>query len=416
MAIPALLAAIEEKLNRGKSENWTQYDFEQLSEAIFEAIHVRLSVTTLKRIWGKVKNTHTPAVQTLNTLSQFAGYIDWRDFEQNYTRQDILEMPEASNTKSKRKPVPPTRLVWSLVGVLFISVIYFGFQRVMEPDVNPAEYSFSLSKIKTTGVPNSVVFSYDASKSPSDSVYIVQTWDIRRKTLVPKNGKKHSAIYYYPGFFNTKLIINNQVVSNQDLQISTDGWLGLIETPDKPIYFSQEEIQSVEGVKVGGDLLQNHQIATEPSSPKVRFFNQQDLGDLMNDTYEFETEIRNPNQRSDNVCHFVEVLIQCKNDIIIIPLADSACVGDLGLAYLGHYLEAKYEDLSGFGADLREWTKLKIISRNGKAEIFVNDSVALEVTAKNTPVGIVGVQYRFYGEGEIRYANFRNKNGQVIQL
>lgn len=413
MAIPSLLAAIEEKLNRGKSENWTQYDFEQLSETIFDAIHVRLSVTTLKRIWGKVKNTHKPAVQTLNALSQFVGYVDWRDFEQNYPYQDTLEIP---GSRTKRNNLPPVRLVWGFAGVLVVCIIYFGFQRVMEPNVNPAEYSFSLSKIKTTGVPNSVVFSYDASNSPSDSVYIVQTWDIRRKTLVPKNGKKHSAIYYYPGFFNTKLIINNEVVSNQDLQISTDGWLGLIETPDKPIYFSREEIQSMEGVKVGGDLFQNHQIATNHSSPKVRFFNQQDLGDLMNDTYEFETEIRNLNQGSDNLCHYVEVLIQCKNDIIIIPLADSACIGDLGLAYLGHYLESKYEDLSRFGTDPGEWTKLKIISRNGKADIFVNDSLALELTAKNTPVGIVGVQYRFIGEGEVRYAKFRDKNGQVIQL
>lgn len=416
MTLPALLALIEEKINRGKAENWTQYDFEQLSEVIFESIHVRLSVTTLKRIWGKVKNTHTPAVQTLNILSQFVGYVDWRDFEQNNSHLDLPEKPEATHSKSKRKTIPKARLVWSLSAVLFIGIMYFGFQRVMEPTIDPTEFSFSLNKIKTTGVPNSVVFSYDASKSPNDSVYIIQTWDIRRKTLVPKNGNKHSAIYFYPGFFNTKLIINNKVVHNQDLQISSDGWLGLVETPDKPIYFSQEEIQSLEGVKVDADLLQNHQIPTKPTSPKVLFFNQQDLGDLMNDTYEFETEIRNLNSASDNVCHYVEVLIQCKNDIIIIPLADTACIGDLSLAYLGHYLEAKYADLSGFGTNPSEWTKLKIISQNGRVVIFVNESLALELTAKNTPVGIVGVQYRFIGEGEVRYAYFRGINGKEIRL
>ncbi len=416
MAIQALLAAIEERLNRGKSENWTQYDFEQLSETIFDATHVRISVTTLKRIWGKVKNTHTPAIQTLNTLSQFAGFADWRDFEQNYLKKDTLEVDKKSITKTKGKRLPTARLVWSLIGLLFVFIIYVGFQKVMQPIINPTDYSFSLDKIKTTGVPNSVVFSYDASNSPNDSVYIVQTWDIRRKTLVPKNGNKHSAIYYYPGFFNTKLIINNQIVSDQDLQISSDGWLGLVETADKPIYFSQEEIRSMEGVKVDGELLQNHQIPTMPLSPKVRFFNQQDMGDLINDDFEFETEIRNANHESDNICHFVQVLIQCKNDIIIIPLVDRACIGDLQLAYLGHYLDAKFEDLSGFGANPSDWTKLKIISRNGQAGIFVNDTLALELTAKNTPVGIVGVQFRFTGAGEVKYARFRDKNGQVIQL
>ena len=64
------LIQIETLFNRGASDNWTTYDFEKLSEAIFDRTQVRLSVTTLKRIWGKLKYDSAPTLTTLNTLAQ----------------------------------------------------------------------------------------------------------------------------------------------------------------------------------------------------------------------------------------------------------------------------------------------------------------------------------------------------------
>ncbi len=71
---------IETELNWGDSERWTNQDFEQLSERIMERTQIRLSVSTLKRIWGKVHYESLPAITTLNALAQFSGYKSWRDF------------------------------------------------------------------------------------------------------------------------------------------------------------------------------------------------------------------------------------------------------------------------------------------------------------------------------------------------
>jgi hypothetical protein len=394
-----LLRNVEEKISRGPSDNWTNYDFEQLSDSILEVTNVQLSITTLKRIWGKVKYPHAPAMQTLNTLAQFIGYSDWREFEQK-NKEAKVKVGEESLSKRpaaiKTRAFPKYLII--ILAVSLLGLIYAGFKQQNHYKINPKEYSFSLNKIKITGVPNSVIFSYDASKSPSDSVFIVQTWDIRRKTLVPKNGRKHSAIYYYPGFFNTKLIIDSIIVKRQDLQVSSNGWLGLVQTEGNPIYFTKQEIDVKEGVRIDDSLLLKHEISLKPVSPKVRFFNQRDCGDLMNDNFDFETLIRNSNTSGDNLCHYTEVLIQCKDDIIIIPLADKACVGDIRLAFDGAYLESRYNDLSGFGCDLAQWTKLKIVCRNRHARIFINNNLALELNAPNNPVGIVGVQYRVLGQ------------------
>lgn len=71
---------IEEKLDWGDSTRWQNQDFETLSGLIFERTHVRLSVSTLKRLWGKIPYDSTPNLSTLNALAQFVGYGSWRLF------------------------------------------------------------------------------------------------------------------------------------------------------------------------------------------------------------------------------------------------------------------------------------------------------------------------------------------------
>jgi len=44
--------------------------------------------------------------------------------------------------------------------------------------------------------------------------FISSKLDFSRKKLVPKDGTVHSAIYYYPGYFRTKLVVDNAVVKS----------------------------------------------------------------------------------------------------------------------------------------------------------------------------------------------------------
>ena len=64
----------------GDSDEWTNQDFVILSEKIQERTGVALSYVTLKRVWGKVKYDSLPNTHTLDTLVQFLGYENWRDF------------------------------------------------------------------------------------------------------------------------------------------------------------------------------------------------------------------------------------------------------------------------------------------------------------------------------------------------
>ena len=401
---------IEDKLNWGSSATWLNYDFEKLNELIFAETNIQLSVSTLKRIFGKTSYRSSPSLTTLNTLARFIGFTDWRDFTQSsmspeYVRE-MASVPE--NLPNQVVTVKPQSryLIYGLIGLIVtIALIVFIIGRQNDkPDTS--KYVFKADKIVTDGVPNSVVFTYDATAAQlKDSVFIVQTWDITRKKMVDKNGHHHSAIYYYPGYFKAKLIVNKEIVKTHNLQIKTDNWLALAESESRdkmPLYFTKTEVLKGNEIRIDKELLKKYELGLYPEPPKIRLFNQTDLGELSTDNFTFETVLKNDFSAGKAACQRVQVLIQCKDDVVIIPLSAPACVGSINLAVCGAQINSTDADLSGFGADLHQWTKLRIESRNKQMTFFVNGKRAYSLTFPNNPAGIVGLQYRFEGTGAVK--------------
>jgi hypothetical protein len=79
--IEKTIELFESNTGWGDSDEWTNQDFVMLSEKIQERTGVALSHVTLKRVWGKVKYDSLPNTHTLDTLVQFLGYENWRDFK-----------------------------------------------------------------------------------------------------------------------------------------------------------------------------------------------------------------------------------------------------------------------------------------------------------------------------------------------
>ena len=415
---------IENQLNWGPNQNWSNYDFEQLSAAIESKTKVVLSVTTLKRIWGKVKYPHSPTMTTLNTLAQYLNYTDWRDFKQNNISATTVEIendqPETEisipqNKEKKKRFRSSWKMIAGLICALLASLFALKYA-TNSPKIDTNVFKFEANKMVSDGVPNSVVFTYDASKATTDSIYIVQTWDTRRRTLVPKSQHHHSAIYYYPGFFRAKLMVDSTIVKTHDLQITTNGWLCLAENGPIPLYFQKEDYEKNNCIEINTRTLEKYNLPLFPIAPKIRFFNQRDLGDLMNDNFTFETTLKNDFNLGSNTCQYVEVLIQCKDDIIIVPLVSPACVGDMELYAAGALVDSKHADLSKFGCNLTEWTHLKVVAQNKLMTFSVNGVVAYTLTFPHAPTGVVGVQIRFNGVGAVKETKFGDGKSSMYSL
>ncbi len=75
-----LRSEIEQSVNRLIR---TPSDFEFLVGVIWKRMHITISPTTLKRLWGYIEGADVTRRSTLNILSQFLGYEHWDGFLAN---------------------------------------------------------------------------------------------------------------------------------------------------------------------------------------------------------------------------------------------------------------------------------------------------------------------------------------------
>lgn len=406
---------VEQKLGWGGSHIWNNQDFESLSKAIFEKTNVTLSISTLKRIWGKVKYDSAPTPTTLNTLAQFLGFEHWRAFRQEQLSENIL--PDILLEKSALKK-KSNLLFFLIFGLSLFSFMLFKgkiFKKEQEEStlLNAEKFKFKARKIVPNSIPNSVVFDYDASASPSDSVFIQQTWDARLTKQVSKKNSQHTSLYYYPGFFKAKLLVGKQIVKETEVFIKTDGWLPLIRQEKVPIYIKKEDVFSNGKMGLSIEALKAKNVTPLPDAPIINFLNYRDF-EVSTDNFEFETSLKNNYFEGSSACQKTGITIMCKNSLIYIPLSIKGCVSDNNLFCLEQSVKGTEHDLSGFGVDFTNFVKIKLKVANGKADFFVNEKPAyhLDKIESNSP--IVGIIYRFQGAGTVDFVKLSDGKGKIV--
>jgi hypothetical protein len=414
---------IEDKLNWGSSVHWTNKDFDLLSEKIFEVTGVALSQTTLKRIWGKVKYDSAPTVTTLNTLAKYLGFENWREFRQKqgtHPETVVVSEPVTETKMDSTTKKPGKSFLFSVlaIGLIIISILswnYFNSGSTAKKANNPAGvYLFSSKKMVLHGVPNSVVFEYDASSSTADSVFIQQSWDNRLRTRVPKDQHLHTSIYYYPGFFRAKLLAGNKIVKEHDIFIQTDGWLQLIEQDPVPIYFKKEEAVAGGMLTLPFAKIKSVNIPMEPSVPYVYFGNVREFGDLNTDDFVFETSVRNDFREGSGVCQKSEIRLITEGSMISIPLSVKGCISENNLFCLGRYIKGNENDLSGFGVDFNHFVKVRLEVLHGKANFFVDDKMVYHLDGLVSGSKIKGIIFRFQGTGSVDWVKLSKSDGKMI--
>ncbi|HEY4062926.1 MAG TPA: hypothetical protein VGM30_13550 [Puia sp.] len=438
----------EEKTGWGDSGQWTNQDFLRLSESILEQTGVTLSHVTLKRVWGKVKYESLPNTHTLNTLVQFLGYESWRDFAAKHAEVaephhphpgspgSYLPQPNPQSLPPGGPPYPPAqtatagadpdpepgkarirkiRLVrqrlrptlWiatPLVVVLLVLVLLHGQQ----PAPLSQDYSFSSKKVVTTGLPNSVIFDYDATRSPEDSVVIQQSWDTSRRTRVSKNEHQHTSVYYYPDFYHATLQVQNKVVKSHNILIETNGWLPLVEQSPVPVYFRKEETIADGKLSLPVSKILEKNIPMQPHPPTVMFANVRDFGEIYSDHFVFETSLKDDFSEGSAACQLTRVYLLCEGTAIWIPLCSPGCVSNVDLYFTYFYTSGKREDLSAFGVDFSNYVKLRVESDSGRAKILINDKPAYTISRHIIRSKIIGIMCRFEGTGSMDYVSLSN--------
>lgn len=415
--ITRCLLEIEAQLDRGPSAKWKTEDFEQLSAAIFQQTGTSLSVTTLKRLWGKIKYDSAPSLSTLNALANYLGKDDWRAFE-NAAKTDV-PTTVSTNAKAPKEVIRKFRRL--VLPVVFIGSLFLLVPAIRQivnrlPPLDPAEFTFR-SRPLAEGLPNSVVFEYDAAAAPANArVEIQQNWDNRRRTTVSAAAKVATSIYHQPGFYQAKLVINDQIVQEHDVFIPSENWLGLIHRPGTPIYVRPTALFQENQLSIPDSIIGSHPPVHPSHEQWVSYQHAADYGAIDVQDFELVTHLKSDAPTGLYPCQKAEIVLLCSGEAIIIPLSIKGCAADLRLWLLDRALEGKSNDLSAFGVDFSDWVKVTVRAQAGRIAFYLNDQLARELPLPaEKDKRIVGIRYRFQGHGSIRDVLLA-KNGEAPVL
>jgi hypothetical protein len=403
IALQKAKTKIEDELGWGDSARWHTNDYETLSTRIHDKTGITLSVATLKRLWGKIRYDSKPTPTTLNTLAQYLGYENWRSFR---VSEEANRRKHLNVVVKARKPV----IFWAIPIVIVLVAAAFLFPK-SKNKVDTSLFSFASKKVVDFGVPNTVVFDYDATAaSPDDSIFIQQSWDRSLSKQVQRDQRQHTSIYYIPGFFEAKLVVNGQIVKEHNLLIKTDGWLPLVEQPGTPVYFRQADAIHDGILDLPLSSIESSNITLQPKAPWTAYYNVRDFGDLMSDDVVFETSLKNTYSTGSNPCQYVEIRLQFEGPAVIIPLSAKGCVSTIAIAGT----DGTKRDLSAFGCDFNDWVNVKCVVKDKIAEIFVNNMSAIRLRVTGGRAKMVEIGYRFQGTGSVDFVKLSDNEGKVF--
>ncbi|MEL6538744.1 MAG: hypothetical protein AAFQ98_25215 [Bacteroidota bacterium] len=354
-----LQAELESHLGWGEAGAWHSSMFAELSEHIQDKTGTPLSVTTLKRFFGVVNYKGVPSVTTLDTLSQFAGYQNWREFRM------------ATPAKAPSRTLRVGRGVYVTVGfvfALFVMVLLANRYPVATPSLDPSAVNFT-SRVLTHTYPNSVVFDFDLGGFQSDNMRIQQYWDETRTIALSPEQSQATGIYYYPGYFEAQLIVNEKSISTHDLFLKSQGWLGLINYDPVPGYFTPQ--QGEDGALFLPDEVEE-EVHHREDPTWVEYHLIDDYGPVAGDNFTLRATLQNTFRERWAVCQQARIYVIGTDGAMIIPVAKLGCSSDMGLMLNDRYWNGKEHDLSALAADLSTPTAIELRVENQLARVSIN--------------------------------------------
>ncbi|MDY8137625.1 hypothetical protein [Aquimarina sp. 2201CG5-10] len=399
--IQKCLRLIEDQLQWGDSRFWHNDVFIELSDKIQQHTHVLLSPTTLKRVWGKVNYDSAPSISTLNTLAQFAGFLNWRDFK----NKGNIKQP----SWIERKISPNLGII--TISAAVMTILFLSFYSMtnktnsVKPDYSQIQFS---SKSITNGLPNSVIFNFNLEGVTSDSLLIQQFWDATKTIKIHKDQKQATGQYYYPGYFRAKLLIDGKIIKEHDLFIKTDNWLGTIDYAPIPKYIENTKFKGTK-LSFSNTIINEIKLSDQPIISSFHYINE--LPPISGDNFLLETVFKNTYRDKWAVCQKSSIVIVGTKSAYIIPFSIPGCISEIGMMLSEVYLDGKKNDLSALGLDLSELRNIKVITENKLVRIFIDDNQVFSQKYTESIGDVVGIRFRFLGAGEVTNLRLESNNG-----
>lgn len=414
-ALTACKARIEAQLAWGAASEWTAQDFEELSRRIHAKTDRVISATTLKRLWGRIAYNSRPSQHSLTTLAAFLDYDSWRAFVATLSKEPKEEVV-ATHVDT---PAPQAQR-WGqyAFGVLVLIggaiVVWMGMATASEPGIHVTSDVEFRSRPVASGVPNTVIFEYDVSGVQADSFFIQQSWDPRRRVPISSASQTQTSMYYYPGYFEAKLIANDSTLKEHPVHIKTEDWVITLEREAIPEYVTERNPITDGFLSISKTWLADQQRRLPANEQTFSFFMVRDFGDVHTDHFALETAVRREMPDERYPCQGSHLVVMGEHHMLQVPFGNPGCVGAMNMILGDVFVEGATHDLSALGTDLSTWQRIQLRVQDREVTIQVGANPAYTQRFQTDVGKVVGLSYQFEGVGAIDYVNLMDAEGQSI--
>lgn len=401
---------IEEVLALGDEQgNVRTRDLEYLMTAIESKSGIKLSLSTLKRIWRSDDDDRTPQPATLNALVSILGFESFQDYKLSISEPENDEiLPQIS------KKLPVGFVVAIVIMGLFTA---YRFWKNYEPPIKihiADPVKFTADKTVDKGIPNTVVFEYDLTGVEADSFFIQQSWNPANKTWIDTANHFYSSTYYTPGYHMARLMANDSVLAYQPIHLLSDGWFPLVKyhvSDVEPIYISQNLLVDSDSLHLGWDDLEDSGVDISEDF-LLRYYNVGDFKGLVSDNFLLETRFR-CDPSGAPICPSFQVMLIGEGNVFYVPMIKKGCEGELSLLVGEQYMSNRSDDLSSLGVDIFEWNTLEWQVIDKQVGISLNGNEVLSFEFKEDFGEIKGIIYTFNTLGEVAYTRLLKGDEEV---
>lgn len=396
--------------------NLKHTDFLKLSDEIYNATNISISISTLRRVF-KENFSGYPQISTLDAFAKYLGYNDWKTYlkENTISNEKGLEI-------NKRRLIPGKKVIYGISGTILIALIlYLIYFKFKSSETNYENVEFSYQDFDHTEMPVTVYFRYNLHGIKCDSASIQPlgwaTAAMGDEFSIDPSDSIASYSYLWPEPFTAKLTVDGKIVKQLKIKLVTNTWKASLSNMKNTFYvkyFDDKEIYTQGKLAFSDNVLINNNFSKDDIE-KTAFHLFKDFHDIDGDTLHFETRIKNcllvRTEEGGNTTLFLFF----ENAMIQLPLALVKSIqGELHYIAINKYFSSKKNNLSFLYTNLEEWNLLRIETNDKTFKLSINDSLVFETKYDINAGKLTGIRYVFNGMGEVDYVRFYNNDNRLI--
>lgn len=390
--IRKLLFLIAQKENFKEFSNWTNSDYEYLSDQILKKTNSYISDRTLRRlIEGYVlgKKKIRPTISTLNIISCFAGHENWHKYR------------HYSTTIKKNKKQLFTRQSLSVITVfLIIILLSFGlFTLFNKASLSGPMYKNNFPNTLTLVIPNKPLFPKEMELVAMPDQPVIKS--IQYKTIVPPEKKKASLNLKEPGFYHLRLQSGKKVYDQKSFFLLNNAWTFSVFSENKTIKI-HEDIKPAEGIVEINT--QDQKQSEDRLMTDISYFSKTQV---VLDSCMIDLRVRNHYIYFDELsCNLFKVIFYGMKNNITLQFGDESCYNQTKIKVGTDRYEDRFEANPMLHRDYSQWTDISIKIEQQKLELFIDNQPCQEMTFSNSLDTLMGIKFWFLEGGSIDYIRF----------